>query len=151
MSIMRFKEQQEASSPFAFLRFWDQDSAEVQREVAAYHTLSPLQSSRGRSALLALMTGLLTLIVSSATDNTVAGIVVAALYAAIAVWCLGGSRRALVVAMVVFSLDRLAALLSGAVLITLIWWGLGMGLFYRAYTVERARQAQQEVPGPGAA
>ena len=151
MSIMRFKEQQEASSPFAFLRFWNQDSAEVRREVAAYHTLSPLQSSRGRSALLALITGLLILMVSAANGNTSAGLVGAAIYAAIAVGCHRGSRRVLVVAMVVFSLDRLAALLSGAVLITLIWWGLGMGLFYRAYTVERARLAEQKVPGPSAA
>ena len=84
------RERDAEASPFAFLRFWHTDEADVARELKEYDSLSPLQSARGRSALLAVALGVLSLVAGLARAD-VLGAVTGAL-----IWLAAGWRTAAV-------------------------------------------------------
>lgn len=141
----------DTDSPLSFLRFWRADEAEVAREMKAYHSLSPLQSARGRSSLLAVLLALLSAL-PGLTRADIAGAVAGVLiWLLLAIFMYRGVAWTFIASMLLFTLDRVASLFAGAaLLLVIIWWAVGMGLFYRAFAIERARRATATTRGPAA-
>lgn len=139
------------SSPLSFLRFWRADEGEVARELKAYHSLSPLQSARGRSALLAVLLAILSSVAGLARADVAGAVAGVLIWLLLAFFMYRGVAWTFIAAMLLFTIDRAGSLFAGAaLLLVIIWWAVGMGLFYRAFAIERARRAAETTSSPTA-
>lgn len=126
----------------SFLLWWRTDPEEVQRQIAGYDTLRVWQSARGMSALLCLLTVVVTTLLGGimhmSSDEITIEVVV---WTLVAILMYRGYRWAFIVGMLLWTFEKGALLLSGgsSPVVQIIWWTIYMGAFFLGFKVESAR------------
>lgn len=126
--------------------WWNVEDKDLKEQAENYKTLKITKSARGMSFLLILFSLLISLLpvafgYLAPTSYTITAIV----YLALAVLTYKGYRLAMLLMMVLYTVDKIAALVTfqtpGAIGIVVIifWWGFGMRFFYTAFRVEQLR------------
>ena len=125
-----------------FLLWWRTDPDEVRWQIAGYDTLRVWQSARGTSALLCLLTVVVTTLLGgfmrmSSNEITIEAVI----WITIAILMYRGYRWAFVVGMLLWTFEKGELLLSGrgASIAQIIWWTIYMSAFFLAFTVEKER------------
>ena len=125
-----------------FLLWWRTDPEEVRRQVAAYHTLRVWQSARGTSALLCMLTVVVTMLLSGYMGLSSSEITTeAVIWTTVAILMYRGYRWAFVVGMLLWTFEKGELLLSGrgSPVVQVIWWTIYMSAFFLALKVENER------------
>lgn len=140
-----------ASSSWRVFIDWSVDPIALEEQISGYRTLGGLASYRKISALLVLLAVLSTIGTSLAWDSDLTtkelGLTVI-VYSVLAAFVYRGDRWALVLIMVLWTLDKAASaymtLMLGniaGVLVQALWWAFYMSFFWKAFTVERERRS----------
>jgi hypothetical protein len=133
--------------------WWKIDEVEKLNQIANYNTLSIWKSARKSSALLLVFSGLITLgffFAGSSTTDGLEGLIDVALFFILAPFVYQGRKPALMIAMLLWTIEKLASITNhSSPVIQVIWWALYMKAFYMAYTVGRNPTAI--FPAPAAA
>jgi hypothetical protein len=135
-----------ARTRMSIFLWWRPDSAAVQRQVAQYDSLG-INSARSMSAILCVLTAVLTAVFTSGNEGAVMGErIEAGVWLALALFMYRGHRWAFIIGMTIWTLDKGMILFGGASsagrgFSQVIFWFLYMTIFYLGYTVEKQRAA----------
>jgi len=131
--------------PFWLPWFLDIPEWELEIQLQEYRTLPWHRSFRKLSMVLLLFMALAPLLLVALTSRAFLGVLpISLVYTLLAIFVGKGSRRAVEVAMLVFTLGRIAGVAATFVNlltwgINLAWWLFFMERFWKAYRVEQAR------------
>lgn len=139
-----------SSSVFDWLLWWRVHPSVLSYQTLNYGSLSWYKSYRGISAILLLASAALTIILALFRDLW--SLVDVAIFVFLAVQILRGRRWAMIVAMVVWTLEKLGlgaegllgadpARAAGSVISNLLFWVTYMHAFFVAYRVEKERRS----------
>jgi hypothetical protein len=126
----------------AFFLWWRTNPEEVRRQVAGYDTLRVWQSARGTSALLCLLTVVVTMLLGGYMHLSSGEITTeAVIWIAVAILMYRGYRWAFLVGMLLWTFEKGELLFSarGAPIVQVIWWTIYMSAFFLAFKVENER------------
>ena len=128
---------------------WRMSPAELAEQLSGYSTLGIRRSLRKLSAMLWLLTVAITALIGpwlmkmdwiEVASSTV-------IYSVLAIFCFRGHRWAFVVSMIAWTLEKGYSIIQpgagGRLFMAVIWWGVYMGVFWKALTVERMRRREQ--------
>lgn len=133
---------------FAGIFNWKVDEKTLKNQIDNYSKLKIYQSLRGIAALLIEFSVVLTAIIlyftgGLPTADILTGIIIyVVIFSIIALFVYRGSRVALILAMILFTLDKAFSIAQGPtyVVAELAWWVIFMRSFWQAYAVERERR-----------
>lgn len=134
-------------SAFSFLAWWITDPADIEKQVAGYNTLRVWQSARGISALLCILSAVVTALLGQFLKLTSGEILTEAIiWSTIAIFMYRGHRWAFVLGMIFWTFEKASLLFggfssAGAPIAQIIWWAIYMNAFFLAFKVERRRKA----------
>jgi hypothetical protein len=141
--------------PFWVPWFLDPPEWELETQIQEYRTLPWYRSYRKISAVLVLFWAGFRLFFAVMLRLDVAALLVAlAVYVGLAIFVVRGVRISMMAAMVLFTLDRIAAIASSFVNplvwgFSLAWWLYFTERFWKAFRVEQLREALARNPaGP---
>jgi hypothetical protein len=129
--------------------WWKIDADELEEQVIGYRTLGPLKSARGISVICLLISIVITLVFVALKMTPISGIGDALLMAVLSVFIYFGHRWALIVAMLLWTVEKLLVLIGGfsgatpnggLAVVQVIWWCVYMHAFYLAFRVEQRRR-----------
>jgi hypothetical protein len=129
-------------SPGAFLLWWRTDPVEVQRQIAGYDSLRVWQSARGTSALLCLLTVVVTMLLGGFMHLSSGEIATeAVVWTIVAILMYRGYRWAFLAGMLLWTFEKGGLLFSSgaAPVVQIIWWTIYMSAFFLAFKVETDR------------
>lgn len=133
---------------------WKMSPEDLRNEVQNYSTLKITQSYRGVSAILILGSMILTAILAAFRVVSSDAIYGAVIYLPLAFFIYRGHRWAMIVIMVLWTLEKGYQLYSSsttAPIIPVIWWFIFMDYFVNAFRIELARrkiEPASDVPSP---
>ncbi|MFZ2803773.1 MAG: hypothetical protein WA001_00975 [Patescibacteria group bacterium] len=115
---------------------------ELKKQLDGYTTLKPWQSYRRLSSLLIAFSIILTAgLYGLGAIPLLQLLITMAIYGTLSMFIYRGSRVALIITMVVWTLDKILSLGDPTTAIVVIaWWFIYMKVFYGAYQVEVARR-----------
>ena len=128
---------------------WRIDPEELPRQIIEYRTLRWTESYRKIAGALWLLTLLVTSTIGQwLTKLTVEEVMTGdTLYAALAIFCFRGHRWAFLVSMILWTFEKVYNVTTadyGAPVFRLfwaiLWWALYLGVFWKAFDVERKRR-----------
>jgi hypothetical protein len=135
---------------------WRMSAAELTEQVAGYSTLGIWKSYRKLSAMLWLLSIAITALIGPwlMKMDWIEVSSGAVIYCILAVFCVRGHRWALILSMVLWTVEKGYSIIQpfgssdtsaagGRLITSIIWWGLYMGVFWKALTVERMRRRGQ--------
>lgn len=133
---------------FLSLFDWTLDEDELRTQIAGYSTLGWTKSFRKLSAALLIFSTVLTLGMGVLLNNLPSVAIDAALFALLAPFVYRGHRWAILSAMALWTLEKAMTAVappkslsaSTAVIQSVIFWAIYMGIFVRAFRVEWARR-----------
>lgn len=135
---------------------WRLDQDELNKQVEGYNTLGYLESRRKRSALLLVLSAVITILLNQWLGIYDASSVYTeiAIFLILATFIWYGNRTALIIAMIVWTLEKGLQLVgmfsadkpSGIQgYVAIVWWAWYMSEFMAAYQVEKARRAKKSL------
>lgn len=141
------KKSREAASWFLF---WLVPDEEIQEQVNNYDSYGVFKSARGWSMLLLILSSTVSLAFILFTDTNAAGLIDAILFLILGIFIYKGQRWALIVTMILWTLEKFYVVITVQRIGAIIWWGFYMRIFYLAYKVEsvRAKSRKQEKEAP---
>lgn len=125
---------------------WKLTQEDLKTQVEKYHTLKITQSHRGISALLVVGSVALSVLMALFEMLPFEFVFAVLIYLPIAFFIYKGHRWAMVLMMVLWTLEKAYQLYqigeggTGNAILPIIWWFIFMGELYRAYRVETARR-----------
>jgi len=119
---------------------WSISEKDLKEQVENYHSLSISESSRGKTVLV--FSGLFVLVAgvsffAGSLEDTLWSLVV---YIPLLVFVHRGSRWAVILLIITWTLDQGYALYSGGGYMIIVWWLIITPVFYHALQVENARK-----------
>lgn len=131
---------------FASLMWWKQSETEIDNQTRLYATLSIWKSARGVSLLCCCLTAVLTVALSHLFGMTAqAAMIDGGIWLALGFLMYAGQRWAFVIAMILWTLEKLGGIVAfaspGAPIAQIIWWAAYMNAFYLGFKVEGRRRA----------
>lgn len=149
------KEGHRKKNNWNWITWWSIDQPELDNQIDNYSTLSPFKSSRKISALLLILSALVTALLFFLTEESVGVLIEAIVIMIISFFVYYGKKWALITSMIIWTLEKALSLISdpsGAAVVYL-WWTVYMRYFYLAYKVEVERKTirlnQQYAPAEG--
>jgi hypothetical protein len=130
--------------------FWQITPEELKKQVSEYDTLPFSKSYRKVSAGLLVFSMFLGLLLAVFGMVDLKDVLVSfVLYLLVAYFVYKGSKNALKAAMVLWTVEKGFQIITTpkAAISAIIWWGLFLTYFYKAYKVEVAKEQAQVVSG----
>ena len=126
-----------------FLIWWRIDPDKLSEQVDQYNSLKIYQSARGISFLWFVLSIIVTVIMiftNVATKNALVDII---LFLMLGIFMYKGHRWAMIAAMILWTIEKLMALVAAPVyfIVQFVWWGMYMRSFYFAYMIEKQRNS----------
>ncbi len=151
---------------YHWLLWWRIEPEELERQVRDYNSLGKLKSARGLSALLLILSGVVSIVVfylsteprpDSFSDTVVLlglAVLSGGVFFVLATLIYRGNRWAMICAMIYWTFDKAYQiyLRPKYAFGSVIWWTTYMQAFYMAYLVEKQRlkaSVQPIAPGTG--
>ncbi len=147
MTSVNAAESKPRKSALGIFAWWKVSPAEVDRQIAGYKTLRFWQSARGSSALLCLLTFVVTVLIGMLRNVSIVDhFTDAMIWLVMALFMFLGQRWAFVVGMILWTIEKAMLLTSqmggaAAPVVQIIWWCIYMQAFFLAYRVETQRKA----------
>lgn len=144
------------NSFLSFLAWWKTDPAEVEKQVANYHTMKVWQSARGISMLLCAFSITMTVLIGGYIGLSGSTIVIeAVIWSVLGFAMFRGQKWAFVAGMVFWTFEKATLVFSGATagrapIMQIIWWLVYMSAFMLGFRVEQARKRKATVIPTGA-
>jgi hypothetical protein len=148
-SVNSLDNKKSKKSPGAFLLWWRTDPVEVQRQIAGYDSLRVWQSARGTSALLCLLTVVVTMLLGGFMHLSSGEIATeAVVWTIVAILMYRGYRWAFLAGMLLWTFEKGGLLFSSgaAPVVQIIWWTIYMSAFFLAFKVETDRARARQAP-----
>ena len=135
------------STRLDWLLWWRIDQDDLEYQVAQYSDISIWESMRGNSMLFLLLSAAITIVlVALGGDGTSANAYVdVVLFVILALFIYFGHRWAMIVAMVLWTLEKALVIVGGLgsnvvlAISQILWWAVYMHAFYFAFRIEQKR------------
>jgi hypothetical protein len=128
---------------YHWLLWWKIEPDELQRQVREYDSLGMIRSSRGLSAMLLMLSAIVTIIFVCVGWTDPWSVLDAVLFVGLGTFIYQGHRWAMICAMVFWTLEKAYGLYAKPqyAVMSVMWWTIYMQAFYMAYRVEKERRA----------
>lgn len=128
-----------------WLIWWDIDKDELKNQVDSYKKLSIWQSAKGQSALLLILSAIITtiFIIIGYQGLNSWGYFDVILFIILAFFIYKGHRWAIICAMILWTIEKIYMIFTTGgtgVFINIIWWAVYMSAFWLAFKVELERK-----------
>jgi len=133
---------------FNWFFWWRQDEKKLKKQIDEYSSLKAIHSYKGIAALFLLFSSFITLVLSFSGTLEKAAIYDALIIGVLSFFVYKGQKWAIVVAMIVWTVEKAYTLVSGDALMSIIWWVVIMDPLFGALKVEQSGQGRVKIEVP---